>query len=214
MSDAVDSVLTSTLLADVGAWVLRSNIRSLNAGWRVHARALTVSVAPGDNLAIHAALAIARPGDMLVVAGHGHTERALMGGIMCAQAAASGLAGVVIDGAARDVAELREAGFPVFAVGTSPAGPFKGGPGAVGKPVVCGGVVVHTGDWVLADDDGIVVYRPADKDALHTKGHAKHAAEQSRLAAIARGELRPAWLDEALARGSIDVAQEVLTRTS
>lgn len=92
--------LTSTLLADAGARYLRAAIKPLRAGWTVRGRALTVSVPAGDNLAIHAALALAQPGDVLVVDAQGYTERAVMGGIMCAQAAASCLAGVVIDGAA------------------------------------------------------------------------------------------------------------------
>src|SRR4051794_17525311 len=126
--------LSSTLLADRGARVLHSRIKPLRAGWRVFARALTVSVPPGDNLAIHAALAIAKEGDVLVVNGQGYLERTLMGGIMCGQAAALKIAGVIIDGAVRDVTELRAASLPVFAAGVSPAGPTKHGDGSVYRP--------------------------------------------------------------------------------
>lgn len=204
LGDTTDWV-TSTLLADRGAKVLHSGIKPVRAGWRVHGRALTVSVAAGDNLAIHAALSLARPGDVLVVAAEGLRERAVMGGIMCTQAGAAGLAGVVIDGAIRDTAELRDGALPVFALGASPAGPHKHGPGSVLRPVTCGGVAIEPGDWIFADDDGVVAYAEEDREALLRSAAEKLAAEQKRMDAIARGELTPAWLDEALARHPIDI---------
>ncbi|MFJ1112066.1 RraA family protein, partial [Bordetella bronchiseptica] len=115
--------LSTTLLADAGARVMSAGIKPLRAGWHVHGRALTVSVDAGDNLAIHAALAQARPGEVLVIDAQGYLDRAVMGGIMCAQAAAVGLAGVIIDGAMRDLAELRAGTLPAYALGGSPAGP-------------------------------------------------------------------------------------------
>lgn len=198
----------ATLLADVGAQVLASAIRPLRAGWTLQGRALTVRVPAGDNLAIHAALALVRPGEVLVIDGRGHSERALMGGIMCAQAKAAGVAGIVIDGAIRDVAELTAASLPVFARAVVPAGPFKRGGGSVGRAIECGGVAVTTGDWVIGDDDGLVCLRDADRETLFAKAHAKGALEAARMAAIARGDLRPAWLDDALAQAGaeLDVA--------
>ncbi|MGK0662771.1 RraA family protein, partial [Bordetella bronchiseptica] len=109
--------LSTTLLADAGARVMSAGIKPLRAGWHVHGRALTVSVDAGDNLAIHAALAQARPGEVLVIDAQGYLDRAVMGGIMCAQAAAVGLAGVIIDGAMRDLAELRAGTLPAYALG-------------------------------------------------------------------------------------------------
>lgn len=205
MSDIHEAGLTSTLLADAGARNLRAAIKPLRAGWTVRGRALTVSVPAGDNLAIHAALAVAQLGDVLVVDAQGYTERAVMGGIMCAQAAATGIAGVVIDGAMRDAAELRQGLLPVFAAAVSPAGPFKAGGGSVNRQIQCGGVRVDPGDWILGDDDGIVVMAPAELEIMVTAALAKAAAEARRMAAIARGELRPAWLDDALAKATLDI---------
>ncbi|MBO9331817.1 RraA family protein [Achromobacter xylosoxidans] len=206
MSDVFTEGLCSTLLADVGARAMHAPIKPLRAGWLLRGRALTVSVPAGDNLAIHAALAAARPGDVLVVDAQGYADRAVMGGIMCAQAAAAGLSGVVVDGAMRDAAELRAGALPVFAAALSPAGPTKTGGGSVGRPIRCGGVAVNPGDWVLGDDDGLVVFSPDESDALIAAALAKGRAEALRMAAIARGELRPAWLDEALARATLDIA--------
>ena len=205
MSDLFAAGLCSTLLADAGARVMRAAIKPLRAGWSVRGRALTVSVPAGDNLAIHAALAIAKPGDVLVVDAQGYADRAVMGGIMCAQAAATGVAGVVIDGAMRDAAELRQGDLPVFAAAVSPAGPYKAGGGSVNRPVQCGGVRVEPGDWILGDDDGLVVVGPAQCEAVVAAALAKAEAEARRMAAIARGELRPAWLDEALAKATLDI---------
>ncbi|MBV7483915.1 RraA family protein [Bordetella sp. BOR01] len=205
MRETLPQGLCSTLLADVGARALGAGIRPLQAGWIVYGRALTVSVPAGDNLAIHAALAQVRPGEVLVVDAQGYRNRAVMGGIMCAQAAAAGVAGVIVDGAMRDVAELRAGSLPVYALDISPAGPTKAGGGSVGLPVRCGGVAVHTGDWIMADDDGVVAYGDAEAQALIAKALAKGNAEAARMQAIARGELRPAWLDDALARATIDM---------
>lgn len=199
--------LASTLLADVGATVMTSAIAPVRAGWKCFGRALTVCVPAGDNLALHMALAMAQPGDILVVSAEGYRSRAVMGGIMCAQAHKSGVAGVVIDGVVRDAAELRAAQLPVFALGMSPAGPFKRGDGSVLRPVQCGGVVVQPGSWILADDDGVVVFEETDREHLLCAARAKYEKEQARLAAIARGELRPGWLDEALGSASLDIGQ-------
>ena len=198
--------LTSTLLADAGALPLASRIRTLTPGLAVFGPALTVQVPAGDNLAIHAALAHAQPGDVLVIDGAGHLERALMGGIMSTQARATGVAGVVIDGAMRDAAELRAMGMPSFAAGVHPAGPHKAGDGSVGLPVTCGDVNVSTGDWIFGDDDGVVVVPVARKNELISGALAKLGREQARLTAIARGELVAGWLPDALAAAKVRIA--------
>ncbi|NYT86387.1 RraA family protein [Pollutimonas harenae] len=198
--------LASTLLADRGACVLDSRIKPLRRDVRLHGRALTVSVPQGDNLAIHAALALARAGDVLVIDGAAYTERALMGGIMCTQALKAGIAGIVIDGAIRDVTELRMMDLPVFAIAAVPAGPAKNGSGSILRPIECGGVSINPGDWIFGDDDGVVAYRHSDRESLLDAAKEKYAAEQKRLAAIASGVLTPPWLQEALSKSPIDVA--------
>jgi RraA family protein len=138
-------------------WVLDSGICAMWAGAACLGPALTVYTRAGDNVAIHRALELAQPGDVLVVNGQGDESRALLGAVLATRAADAGLAGVVVDGAVRDVAELAAIGFPVFARGSTPAGPYKNGPAEIGFPVACGGVVCCAGDIVRADADGVVV---------------------------------------------------------
>ena len=119
--------------------------------------ALTVDVRSGDNLAIHRALDEALPGDVLVVNGHGDMNRALIGDLIGEIMVNAGVAGAVVDGAVRDVQTLSEMGLAVYARASTPAGPFKNGPGAIGAPVAVGGVVVAAGDVVVGDSDGVVM---------------------------------------------------------
>ncbi|MFI6637116.1 methyltransferase [Nonomuraea fuscirosea] len=119
--------------------------------------ALTVDVRSGDNLAIHRALDEARPGDVLVVNGHGDMTRALIGDLIGEIMVNAGVVGAVVDGAVRDVQALSEMGLAVYARAVTPAGPFKDGPGTIGAPVAVGGVVVEAGDVLVGDADGVVV---------------------------------------------------------
>ena len=127
------------------------------AGARLAGRARTVWTRSGDNLYLHRALDVAEPGDVIVVNGHGDLSRALMGDLIGVRAQRLGVAGFVIDGAVRDAEALGELGLPVFACGVTPAGPYKHGPGRLDVPVAIGGVVVHPGDIIVADADGVVV---------------------------------------------------------
>ncbi|MFJ2755476.1 methyltransferase [Nocardioides sp. NPDC087217] len=119
--------------------------------------ALTVDVRSGDNLAIHRALDEAQPGDVLVVNGRGDINRALIGDLIGEIMVNAGVTGAVVDGAVRDVQTLSEMGLAVYARASTPAGPFKNGPGTIGAPVAVGGVVVAAGDVVVGDSDGVVV---------------------------------------------------------
>jgi RraA family protein len=119
--------------------------------------ALTVDVRSGDNLAVHRALDEARPGDVLVVNGHGDVTRALIGDLIGEIMVNAGVVGAVVDGAVRDVQALSGLGLAVYARAVTPAGPFKDGPGTIGAPVAVGGVVVTAGDVLVGDSDGVVV---------------------------------------------------------
>jgi RraA family protein len=138
-------------------WVLDGGIRAMWPGAACVGPALPVYTRAGDNLAVHRALDIARPGDVLVVNGQGDTTRALLGGLLAGRARKLGLAGIVVDGAVRDVDEIASAGLPVFARASTPAGPYKHGPAEIGLPVACGGVVCSPGDIVCGDADGVAV---------------------------------------------------------
>jgi 4-hydroxy-4-methyl-2-oxoglutarate aldolase len=191
----------SSILADVAGrrGALHGRIAPLAPSMRFAGPALTVDVRPGDNLMIHAALALARPGDVIVVDGKGDLSAALMGEIMCQQAAALGVAAVVIDGAVRDSEAIRELGFPMYAAGLNPNGPTKNVAGRLNHPISIGGVSVKPGDLVVGDADGVTVIERAKAAAMLPLAAEKLAAETQRIADIkSRKALRPAWLDGAL----------------
>lgn len=173
--------------------------------------AFTVEVRPGDNLMIHAALAMAKPGDVIVVDGKADQTCALMGALMMNQAKASKLAGVVVDAAIRDVLELRELGFPVFAAGANPNGPLKTSPGRINHQISCGGVPVNPGDLIIADADGVVVIERNDIAKLLPAAEKKVAAEQARTADLRAGRnLVSDFLDGALKTAGVLKADEHL----
>lgn len=124
--------------------------------------ALTVLTREGDNLAIHRALDEAEPGDFLVVCGGRDHNRALFGDLLAEVAIARGVRGVILDGALRDRSSVEELGLPVWSASVTPAGPTKTGPGKVSIPIACGGVVVHPGDVIVADNDGVAVVPAAE----------------------------------------------------
>jgi regulator of RNase E activity RraA len=141
--------------------------------------ALTVRVRPGDNLMIHKALTLAQPGDVIVVDGSGDVSHALVGGLMRLAALARGVAGFVIDGAIRDVAEWAEGELPVFARGHSHRGPSKDGPGEINVPIACAGLAVAPGDVVVGDADGVVAVAPSRIPQLLEDARAKLAEEEA-----------------------------------
>lgn len=195
------ATFAASILADVAGrrGALDGRIAALAPSMRIAGPAFTVEVRAGDNLMIHAAMAMARPGDVLVIDGKGDRSCALMGSIMINACRKLGLGGVVIDAAVRDTEELRELGFPVYAVGSNPNGPTKFVPGRINWPVSCGGVTVRPGDLVVADADGVVVIEREKAQSLLELATRKVADERKRLDDIAAGrDLRPKWLDGAL----------------
>jgi len=191
----------SSILADVAGrrGALSGRIAPLARTMRFAGPAITVEVRPGDNLMIHAAMAIAKPGDVIVVDGKGDLGSALMGEIMCQQCVAIGVAAVVIDGAVRDSEAIRELGFPMYAAGLNPNGPTKFVPGRLNHPISIGGVAVAPGDLVVGDADGVTVIERAKAAAMLPLAVEKVAAETKRIADIkSRKALRPGWLDGAL----------------
>jgi regulator of RNase E activity RraA len=191
----------SSILADVAGrrGALHGRIAPLAPSMRFAGPALTVEVRPGDNLMIHAAMAVAKPGDVILVDGKGDLSAALMGEIMSQQCVALGVAAVVIDGAVRDSEAIRELGFPMYAAGLNPNGPTKAVSGRLNHPISIGGVTVCPGDLVVGDADGVTVIERAKAASLLPLAVEKVAAETRRIADIkSRKALRPAWLDGAL----------------
>lgn len=153
---------------------------------------LPVWTRAGDNAALHEALALAQPGDVMVVNGQGDMTRALFGELMALRAQEAGMLGVVIDGAVRDRAELAHLRFPAFARGATPAGPYKNGPGVIGSPIAVGGVVCSPGDLILTDDDGVVVVPANEVDNVSSAAWSKERAEQDKREAILNSHDGPA----------------------
>lgn len=156
--------------------------------------AVTVRTRGGDNLAIHRAFDYCRPGDVLVIDGAGELTQALMGDIMASYAASIGVQGLVIDGAIRDVGALSQRDFPVYARGVTHRGPYKNGPGEINVPVTVGGMVVHPGDIVVGDEDGVLAIAPADVEAVIEGARKQAAKEAAQLEAIAQGRFDRAWV--------------------
>jgi regulator of RNase E activity RraA len=190
----------AAILADVNGrrGALHGRIAALRPRMKLAGPALTVEVRPGDNLMIHAAIALARPGDVLVIDGKGDQTAALMGTIMMTACKQLGIAGVVIDGAVRDSLEIDEMDFPVFSVGTNPNGPTKNVAGRIGHAIQCGGVSVRAGDLVVADADGVFVGERERVAALLPLARKKVEDESARIAAIKAGKTAASWLDAAL----------------
>ena len=162
--------------------------------------AVTVRTRGGDNLAILRAYDYCRPGDVMVVDADGDLDNALVGGIMTFAAAAAGLAGMVIDGAIRDVAEIRERPFPVYARGVTHRGPYKDGPGAINIPVSVGGMTVMPGDIVVGDQDGLVAFSADQALAIIEKALRQRDAEESTMQAIREGRWDRSFVDALEAR--------------
>ncbi len=164
-----------------------AEIRALWRGAKLCGSALPVLVRSGDNARIHEALGLAQAGDVLVVNAQGSMAHAVFGELMATRARAVGLAGLVVDGAVRDVADLEAMRFPVFALGSSPGGPTKEGTGEVGYPVACGRVVVNPGDVVLADDDGVAVIPRSAAAAVLEAARERLEQEAAKRAAARSG---------------------------
>jgi len=158
-------------------------------GARIGGTAVTVLCWPGDNLMIHVAVEQCRPGDVLVVATNSPSTDGLFGELFATALAHRGVRGVVLGCGVRDVAELQEMGFPAWSRAVSAQGSVKATAGAVNVPVVLGGQVVHPGDVVVADDDGVLVVPRTDVPRALTASQARIDKEAASRAAFQQGEL-------------------------
>lgn len=167
---------------------MNADIRCL-VGGKLSGPALTVEVAAGENGTIHRAIAEARPGSVLVISAGADMSRAVWGEILCRAATKRGIRGVVIDGAVRDLDDLRDLRMPTFARGSTPAGPHKGWPGRINAPISCGGTVVNPADTVVADGDGVVVIPAADVPRIYQDSLERSELEDEWIRRIDAGEL-------------------------
>ena len=163
-------------------------IKPVRAGTTLVGQARTVTSMVGDNGVSHVATALLGPGEVLVIDAGGYEDVAVWGGVATRAAMARGAAGVVIDGAVRDVAEIRELGFPCYARAAVPGGPHKGFGGTIDGAISCAGCPVSSGDIVLGDDDGIAVVPLAGQAELLAACRDKLEQEEGWLAEIATGK--------------------------
>ena len=150
--------------------------------------ALTVKTYPGDNLMIHKAITLAEPGDVLVVDANGYSEAGLMGELMSLSCSVQGLNGNVIDGAVRDIEEIAELEYPVYARDVSPKGSYKGHPGSINVPISCGGLNVRPGDIVVGDGEGVAVVKKENAREVLDDAQDKLQSEEETKERIRDGE--------------------------
>ena len=179
-------------------YAIDPEIRCLSGNYRICGPVCTVKVFPGDNLMVHKALDIARPGDVVVVDGSGSRANALIGDIICTKAKHRGIQGFAIDGLIRDLPGIRELGFPVFARGTTPIGPLHRGPGEINFPIACGGTVINPGDVIVGDDAGLVVVPKDIVQDVVDRLSAQREGNRAYLSSVRRGEFSNAWVDNLL----------------
>lgn len=178
---SVPRAVPTTALADFLSreQVMDAGIRSLWAPVpHIAGPAFTAVCPPGDNLMLHAAIYRAEPGAVIVVES-GDLDHALAGGNVCAIARRRGVAGFVLDGLIRDIGEVREMGFPVFARGVIPKPGAKQQATPLGAAAWCGGVRVNAGDLVVADEDGVVVVPRDDQEQALRAAQAKAELEDT-----------------------------------
>lgn len=169
--------------------VLSADIKPAVPTRRIVGRALTVLTRGIDNLMIHKALEISKPGDIIVVDTYGDTNASGWGGLMTRTAVKVGLEGVVIDGSVRDLEDIRELGLPVYARAVTARGCFKDGPGEINCNISCGGVSISPGDLIIADEDGVVCVPFDDIEYVYEKTEKLVANEAKRVQEINDGHI-------------------------
>ncbi|SDI53110.1 RraA family protein [Natribacillus halophilus] len=196
----------STVYADVidASNGMDYNVKPVNFKEPLVGQVRTVFLHPGDNLFLHHAIYKSAPGDILVVDGKGHTEAAYLGELMAGAAQKLGLKGIVIDGLVRDKKDLGEMDIQIYAKGFVSAGPTKEGPGLFDETISCGGVVVSPNDYLVADEDGVVVIPESVVESTLEKAEKKLEYEKARLQKIQSyskedemiGTIEPDWLQQ------------------
>jgi 4-hydroxy-4-methyl-2-oxoglutarate aldolase len=186
MTDEPNGWLTATLAADAmeGDSALPLSVRPLESAYRVVGRVTAVTIARDDNLDLREAMARGpQPGPILVVAGGAESTRACMGGLMAREMRLTGFTTLITDAPVRDAAEIRVSGLLVWSRGLTAVAPFKRGGGRTGVARF-GAVKAHDGDYIVADEDGVIVWPWARYDELLAKARARYESDEARARAL------------------------------
>lgn len=203
VSDSIVEAFADIPVANISDCMTRMTaggpgLRPMHKGGRLGGPALTVKSRPGDNLMIHKALDMAQPGDVIVVDAGGDLTNSLFGELMLSYAQKRGVAGVVLNGAVRDIDVIASGDFPVYAAGVTHRGPYKDGPGEINVPIAIDGMVIQPGDLIVGDADGLLCIPYDDCERVLKASREKVALEQATIANIRAGKHDTTWVDARL----------------
>ena len=168
---------------------LGPELRPIQQGTKVAGSAVTVLSHPGDNLMIHAAVEVCEPGDILVVTITAPSTHGMFGDLLASSLQARGVVGLVMDAGVRDTMDLRAMGFAAWTRHVSCEGTVKNTPGSVNVPISIDGVIIHPGDVICADDDGVVAVPRAEAAWALDQSNTRLAAEEISRTRLQAGEL-------------------------
>jgi 4-hydroxy-4-methyl-2-oxoglutarate aldolase len=168
--------------------IMDSRIRPIWSGARTVGTALTITTYPSDNFMIHVGVSVAEKDDILVIDAGNYQNAGLWGEILTVNAMQRGVRGIVIDGAVRDVKEIEEMQFPMFASAINARGGFKTNPGKLNTSISCGGVAVSPGDLIIADENGVAVIPLKDIEIVYNLCIDKISSEAKTIEQLKQGK--------------------------